>query len=160
MERFVIVCFLGQPPQGTFRSAEWPLHMTLVRPFNYEGPEAKLLSSLVICAQSGTQLALTASERLLFGHQEHIPVTTINPTPELQSLHYALISSLQTLGAELNSSSFNGSTEYHFHVTDQRDEMIPPGSTIQLTSFSLIDRQADGQPGLKGVIQTFQLSVG
>ncbi len=43
MQKFVIVSFISEPPADEFTSTDWPLHMTIVRPF-----QTDLLESVVI----------------------------------------------------------------------------------------------------------------
>lgn len=156
-KKFVIVCFLGNSIPLRFNSSEWPLHMTLVPPFIYDSRMDTLVLSLQEYAQVSLRFKVTVTARDLFGYDKNIPVSLISPINELRELHQGLISMLESLGARYKPNLFSADS-YNFHVTDQGDQKVLPGATVPISSFSLIDRRVDHQPGQKEVIQTFQLA--
>ena len=151
----VIVCFIDNPPSSIFQSSQWPMHMTLIPPFSYDGSINELNELLSNFSKEFIQFSVTASERALFGPNKDIPVTIIKQNEVLQGCYIKLLNLIEKLGIKYKYPSISGQN-YHFHITDKRGIKVPTNSDILLTGFSLVDRQVKGQPGIKQVIKTLK----
>ena len=140
-EKMIVVSFFEELDPGyRFPAGDWPMHLTLVRPFtvaeeSVENLEARLAGTLF----DQDPIEIVFEEKAQFGPQKDVPVTTVRPNAELQLLHDRLLALVDEGGA-INNSRWSGA-EYRPHVTRQRTGATEPGETAELASASLLDYQ-------------------
>ena len=154
--RFVVVSFLDKAPSKRFKSNEWPLHMTLLRPFIYDGPLELINENLNDLAKQLNPFTIKTSEDALFGPKENIPVQLVEINPGLSILHLRLAGLVTKLSLEYEYPALS-EEGYRFHITTQRGQKAPSNMELPVTGFSLVDRQADSEKGLKRAVNSFEL---
>lgn len=151
MNRYVIVSFLGKVPAGTsFTRTQWPLHITLIRPFDSYASEAELVAELTGALRYTKIFSLTGVSEELFGPELNIPVLELERTTDIVALNILLKRRFTNLA---NPSTPDIFTEYRPHVTHQAEGKISVGDTITVSSVSLVKYT----PGLLYVSNTVDL---
>lgn len=151
MRNYVIVCFLSRNPPLEFPSKEWPLHVTILRPFTSTcSPEEFGRMLEPICAQTPA-LTLTAKAEELFGPDNDVQVTELELTSELEMFQ------CQVLEACESRITFKLPAFPNFrpHLTVQQEGRVNVGDTVVLNSLSLVEQ---GQP--YRVVRTLNLRSG
>jgi len=152
--RFVVVSFLDKSPTEEFASSEWPLHMTLLPPFIYDGHLNEVCDELDAIAVNTNRFSVRTNGDALFGPNEDIPVELIEPSEYLSELHTRLASLVTKLGLAYEHPSLS-EDGYRFHITTQRGQRTPADAEIQINGFSLVDKQANNKTGVKKVVKSF-----
>lgn len=156
MPRLVVVLPLQPLRVGDgFTLKEWPLHVTVAPTF--VGVERKAVIDVI------TDL-LVAQPRLLvlagpdegFGRTQAIPVTVVDPSPELTGLHHRLLTALTAVGAVFDDPDFTGAG-YRAHVTKTRLAQAHPGDELALNQAALVDMEPEGDLRLRRVSWTIPL---
>jgi 2'-5' RNA ligase len=136
MARFVVVLPLVPLAAGDeFTVAEWPLHVTLVEPFQTElgAPDvARVLRSEV--AGVGVVRA-TAGEEALFGRRRDVPVTLVRDGGALGSLRERAVGALRDVGIDVGRTR----VEFRPHVTRKHHGRLRTGQRVELGTVALID---------------------
>ena len=152
-QKLIIVSFFEDLKPGyRFAASNWPLHLTLVRPFTTEGPVESIETALTKALDQQPAIAMDFGEIGQFGPHEDVPVTTVVKTPELQNLHDRLRALMEEYGA-VNNTQWSGK-EYRPHVTHQHHGKMEPGQSVQLRQASLLDYQ-DGENATRTILRTY-----
>lgn len=144
MPRFVVVLPLVPLTEGDeFTVADWPLHVTLVEPFQ-AGLDADELSEVVGGVEGigtgGTPIRATAGDEALFGRRRDVPVTLVQDGGELAGLRARTLHALVGAGIEVRSR-----LDFRPHVTRKQHGQLHPGDRVVLDTVALIDmRPAEG----------------
>ena len=136
-----------------FPASDWPLHLTVVPPFETTlAPDALSLSF----PPAGPITARVGAPES-FGARRTVPVLLIEPSAELTALHVALMDALEAAGARFGESRYVRAG-YRPHVT-VRDPADAPrtGDLIELSELALVDRAPDGRRGLRRVVARIPL---
>lgn len=126
--------FPGSSPV-TFPAGDWPLHVTIVPPFDTE-LDAEAVAALVPRVPPIPVLA-TARER--FGAHRTVPVTVLRASEPLHALHVAVVDALEAAGAVIRDQR-HLREGYRPHVTDQSAGRLHPGERALLTELSVVAR--------------------
>lgn len=122
----------------------WPLHITLVPWFHIE-EIITAEAALYAVARNFSKLTLTVGGEELFGANNTVPANVILPDPQLQDLHDAMMSDLQSAGAQFVSAAYTGK-DFHAHVTKKLRRPLRPGLTIDVNQFCLIETSTTKDP--------------
>ncbi|WP_434318857.1 2'-5' RNA ligase family protein [Leifsonia sp. P73] len=118
-----------------FAAGDWPLHITVVPPFQTE-LEADAVAALL---PHGPRIPVVAGARASFGHRHAVPVTLVRPSPALLALHTACVDALEAAGAVIaDQRHVRGG--YRPHASDQRSAALAPGDHAALTELALVAR--------------------
>lgn len=153
--RMIVVSFFEELDAGyRFPASDWPLHLTLVRPFAVaEESVADLEEKLAKTFSQQDPIGITFEKSAQFGPEQNVPVTTIAVNAELQSLHDRLLALTEENGAS-NDPRWSGAA-YRPHVTRQRTGAMEPGESAKLSSASILDYQDT----TRTVRRTYQFNV-
>ncbi len=152
-EKLIVVSFFQELEPGyRFSASDWPLHLTLVRPFSTEEPVEDIETALTEVFSEQSAITIDFGEVAQFGPREDVPVTTVVKTPELQDLHDRLLAVVEVPDA-VNNPQWSGN-EYRPHVSHQRQGAMPPGESAQLRQAALLDYQ-DGQNATRTIRRTY-----
>ncbi|HEX8227033.1 MAG TPA: 2'-5' RNA ligase family protein [Candidatus Saccharimonadales bacterium] len=158
-QKYSIVQFVEPIQEGfEFQMENWPLHVTFVDVFAVPSEEL-LIDELTASLASEVNLLVVSESYSSFGEGENtIPVTLLQSTPELQSLHDKLIDVLEANGAVFNSPQF---TRLGFvpHATYQKNAKLEIGQQIIVKELSLIDMFVGGDWHKRKVLRNFKLSA-
>lgn len=118
-----------------FPAGDWPLHVTLVPPFETE-LDAEAVAALV---PEVPPIPVVGGSRERFGAHRTVPVTVLRDSAPLRSLHTALVDGLEAAGATLRDQH-HLRAGFRAHVTDQRAGRLHPGEHALLTAVSVVSR--------------------
>lgn len=145
---FVDVVELGQ----VFPRGEWPLHMTYFPPIQTSF-DAKLAPNLRRYLNPMPPFEATVGESDFFGPQFDIHVRRIEPSPQLLTVHRALVAALRHLPHNARYRM-----PYNPHISiDKDDTRLQTGDVFEVGGLSIIEKPAHSQTwqviakiGLKG----------
>ncbi|MFB9748045.1 2'-5' RNA ligase family protein [Leifsonia shinshuensis] len=118
-----------------FGAGEWPLHITIVPPFQSE-LDADAVAALL---PRGPRIPVVAGCRASFGHRRAVPVTLIRPNPALLALHAACVDALEAAGAVV-ADQRHIRAGYRPHASDQRFGALAPGDHASLAELAIVER--------------------
>ncbi|MGN6425911.1 2'-5' RNA ligase family protein [uncultured Leifsonia sp.] len=123
-----------------FSGGDWPLHVTIVPPFETE-LDAPAVAALL---PRSPAVRVVAGERAAFGRHRDIPVTLLHPSPALLALHRDAVRALEAAGARIHDRHhiLDG---YRPHATRQRRAALDPGDHDTLTELALVERAPRSQ---------------
>jgi 2'-5' RNA ligase len=132
--------------EHVFPADDWPLHLTLVPPFDIDlAPDA-----VAARFPKPAPITVTAGGEALFGARRSVPVTLIQPSNELTELHAALVDALEAAGARIRDQK-HIREGYRPHATSQRSARLRAGDSVAVDSLALVDRAPAGLPGSRRV---------
>ncbi|MCD5347854.1 2'-5' RNA ligase family protein [Agromyces sp. H3Y2-19a] len=137
MARFVVVLPLSPLTVGDeFTVAQWPLHVTLVEPFETELDADVLGTALAAVAGSPGARAITVAvgDDAMFGPRRDILVSLVRDGGAIAALRAAAISALRGLGIDLVRMR----QDFRPHVTAKRHGRVDRGDRLQLGSLALV----------------------
>jgi 2'-5' RNA ligase len=122
-----------------FPSGDWPLHVTLVPPFETE-LDAEGVAALI---PRVPPIPVTGAAHERFGAHRTVPVTVLRHSPPLLALHTAVVEALEREGVTVRDQR-HIRDGYRPHVTDQRTGRLHPGERTLLTELSVVARAPHG----------------
>jgi hypothetical protein len=158
MPKYVLVYLFEPLPNGAeFLSGHWPLHITLVANFSIEWTADKTIEEITKLLINQTIVKSKALAETLLGPNKDVPVTLLEVTPSLTSLHRYITNMLAAAGATFDSPEYN-LDGYLPHATIQLENRLQLGDQVLLDKVTLVDMQANGDPKQRKVLETFKLS--
>lgn len=149
MSRYVIVSFLKKTTAGrTFSKLEWPLHLTVLRPFFSDTEDSKLIETLQISLAEKQKIALIGKSKELFGQNTDIVVTELEYNVQIQDLH----NSVEGAFGSFVSFESKQYLDYRPHVTTQGNESVEVGEKVVIDSVSLVKFNNDSRQVLVTII--------
>ena len=144
MARFVVVLPLVPLNAGDeFTVADWPLHVTLVEPFQAELAASEVAAAIRRVAETAEPVRASAGEPAMFGRRRDVPVTLVRDGGELAGLRTRTLDSLREAGIDM--ARLRARTDFRPHVTRKRHAHLSPGDRVVLDTVALIDmRPAEG----------------
>lgn len=141
MKEYIIVAWLKPPKETLFKRTTFPLlfplHMTVVGTFYPNISTEKIVDILNgVCA---TQKLFTShgKSRELYGPNLDVPVTTVERTEEIHTLHKQFLKALG-LSVRLKVPKYNNES-YSPHISDAVEGAINPGDKLSFNSISLVE---------------------
>jgi len=151
MPRFVVILPLQPLAAGDrFTTRDWPLHVTIVPVFTSPASAADI-ASLLECNLPA--LTIVAGHDEGFGPKNALPVTVVEPSPELAALHLALIDLLQP---QFKNPEYTGDA-YRAHITIKRGFRAVDGESYRLTQLALVDMEPEQELGMRRVLAVSNL---
>lgn len=158
--RLVVVLPLQPLAAGDgFSLREWPLHITVAPTFVVHQDCNAVISTISPVLRSQTRLLVLAGPDQGFGRSQAIPVTVVDPSPELTNLHHRLLIALTAVGAVFDDPDFTGAG-YRAHVTKTRLAHVHPGDHLTLDQVAVVDMAPEGDRRLRRVVWTSPLLDG
>ena len=144
MPRFVVVLPLVPLAEGDeFTVADWPLHVTLVEPFQVDlagEAVAAILGRVDGIGAGGSPIHAAAGDEAMFGRRRDVPVTLVEDGGELAALRAGTVRALAASGVDVRSR-----LDFRPHVTRKHHGSLRPGDRVLLDTVALIDmRPAEG----------------
>jgi 2'-5' RNA ligase len=144
MPRFVVVLPLVPLAEGDeFTVADWPLHVTLVEPFQADlngEAVAAILGGVDGIGSDGSPIHAAAGDEAMFGRRRDVPVTLVHDAGELAALRSRAMHALAAAGIDVRAR-----LEFRPHVTRKHHGSLRPGDRVVLDTVALIDmRPAEG----------------
>ncbi|VXB86530.1 conserved hypothetical protein [Arthrobacter sp. 9AX] len=169
MRKLILVAFVEPVSEGAvFPRTDWPLHITLVRfdvgtPAGADARPALSGSASDAVTEQVAALAAPHAEAALgarltvgsdagFGRNASVPVSLIEPQPDLQNLHGQLVGAVGSLGGKILTPAHTLSG-YRPHVSHHGDKRLNPGNAVVLDRIALVDMAPDGDRTVRRVLR-------
>ncbi|WP_448809280.1 2'-5' RNA ligase family protein [Agromyces bauzanensis] len=135
MARFVVVLpLVPLTPGDTFTVAQWPLHVTLVEPFETELDGDDLGAVLAPVAAGAQPIRADVGADAMFGPRRDILVSLVHDRGDLAVLRSAATAALRERGIDLGHTR----VDYRPHVTAKRHGRVHEGERLDLTTVALV----------------------
>jgi len=158
MLRLVVVLPLEPLELGSgYPLSEWPLHVTVAPTFVVATSLADVIAAIFPVLAEKRTLTARAGHTEGFGSSMSIPVSVVDPTPELTDLHTRLVGALREMGAVFDDPQYTG-TGYRAHVTVTRLAAARSGQELILRQAVIVDMQPSGDRRLRSVVWVRSLS--
>lgn len=156
MGRFAVVLPLEPLAAGEgFAVASWPLHVTVVEPFETHR-DAAWVSALIGGVMHGRRaIDAVAYDRAMFGPRRDVPVTLIRDGGPLGAMRTRVLRALRDADVDVARARL----DYRPHVTDTSNGSIPPGRAIRLTQAALVDLRPPEGRAMRTVAAVWDLSA-
>lgn len=157
LRNLIFVAFVEPVTDGqVFLRTEWPLHITLVR-FDADAspgadPAATLAAAADAPARAALGAALTVGEDAGFGRGGSVPVSLVEPHPELQALHEELVRAVSQLGGRILTPHHTLSG-YRPHISHRGAHRFSPGDAVVLDRIALVDMAPDGDRTVRRILR-------
>jgi 2'-5' RNA ligase len=156
-QKYVIVHFIDMPKvPSEFPYTEWPLHVTLLANFTISQPLEKLIKKLELYAQETEPFEIVSNGEDLFGPNQNVAVSLIQPSVSIQKIHTDLTAITKSLGAEYDEPQFM-SEGFKPHATKQINSRLEDKQTLTLSNFTLVDMYPDNDINRRRIIKTYKL---
>jgi len=118
-----------------FTVAEWPLHVTVVEPFESSETPERLVAALAPVAARAHTVRTTAGEDAWFGRRRDVLVSLVRDGGEIAALRDAALAALAPLGLDPQRVR----PDFRPHVTVKRHGRLFPGDHVVFDRLALID---------------------
>lgn len=154
MARYVVVLPLAPLQVGDeFTVAEWPLHVTVVEPFESPASPAELVAALGPVAQRSHEIGTTAGEDAMFGRNRDVPVSLIRDGGEIRMLREHALAALAPLGLDLGRAR----QDFRPHVSAKRHGRLRAGDRVRFDRLALIDMRPPAGSHHRAVVGVLEL---
>ncbi|RKO23389.1 hypothetical protein D7Z96_11085 [Pseudarthrobacter phenanthrenivorans] len=160
VRNLILVAFVEPVADGlVFPRSEWPLHITLVR-FDVGSTDGgDVAEHIAALAQEPAVAALgallTVGEDAGFGRNGSVPVSLIQPQPDLQNLHEQLVAAVGSLGGTILTPAHTLSG-YRPHVSHHGTKRLNPGDAVVLDRIALVDMAPDGDRTVRRILKLWR----
>lgn len=155
MARYVVVLPLALLEAGDeFTVADWPLHVTLVEPFDTATPADVLATALAQIARTAHPIGATAAEDAMFGARKDVPVSLITDGGEIRMLRTQALAALEPLGLDARRVR----PDFRPHVTAKHHGRLRPGDRVRFDRLALIDMRPSTGAHHREVVGVARLS--
>ncbi|HEX6956194.1 MAG TPA: 2'-5' RNA ligase family protein [Agromyces sp.] len=136
MGRFAVVLPLDPlAPGDVFPVSAWPLHVTVVEPFDTHHDAAWVADRLDPVLRGRRVVVAEAFDRAMFGPKRDVPVTLVRDPGPLGAMRVRLLAALREADVDVARARL----EYRPHVTDAAGASIAPGRRVRLSRVALVD---------------------
>ncbi|AWB87565.1 2'-5' RNA ligase family protein [Mycetocola zhujimingii] len=157
MSRVVVVVPLNPLRNGeSFLVSSWPLHITVVPPFETEAETPAIAAALAEAVGDLASFSVVAAGDELFGRRHDIPVTLIADDERLLTLRERLVAAVRPLATSPDERAFSR-PEFRPHVTVKGENRVADGEELHLTQVALVDMAPRQSPGGRTVLATVPL---
>jgi 2'-5' RNA ligase len=136
MARFVVVLPLVPLIAGDeFTVADWPLHVTLVEPFQTDLPSSAVAEAVGRVAAEAAVVRASGGDEAMFGRRRDVPVTLVDDAGTLEPLRERALAALGSAGVHLARVR----PDFRPHVTRKHGRLLRPGEPVVLDTVALVD---------------------
>lgn len=156
MGRFAVVLPLEPLAAGEgFRVAAWPLHVTVVEPFETHHDRAWVADLIGSVLHGRRAIDAVAFDRAMFGPKRDVPVTLVRDGGPLGAMRTRLLRALREADVDVARARL----DYRPHVTDGLNGSIAPGRAIRFTQAALVDLRPPEGPSMRTVAAVWPLEA-
>jgi 2'-5' RNA ligase len=136
MGRFAVVLPLEPlAARDVFPVSAWPLHVTVVEPFETRHDAAWVAELLAPVLHGRRPIEADAFDRAMFGPRRDVPVTLLRDPGPLAAMRVRLLGALRDADVDVARAR----VDYRPHVTDASTGTIAPGHAVRLPQVALVD---------------------
>jgi hypothetical protein len=162
MRNLILVAFVEPVADGLeFPRDDWPLHITLVK-FDVDGGPGTGLPDRIaglidqpVRSALGQRLSIGADAG--FGRMQSIPVSLVEPSRPLQSLHETLVRTVVDLPGKVPTPNYT-MENYRPHVSHHGDKRMRPGDDVVLDRVALVDMAPDGDHTVRRILMLWEVT--
>lgn len=136
-----------------FTVAEWPLHLTVVEPFESRASPAELVAALDPVALASRAIETTAGADAMFGRNGDVPVSLITDGGEIRMLRERALAALAPLGLDLGRVRL----DFRPHVSEKRHGRLHTGDRVTFDRLALIDMRPPAGSHHRAVVGVLEL---
>lgn len=156
MGRYAVVLPLEPLAAGEgFPVAAWPLHVTVVEPFETHHDRAWVADLLGGVLHGRRAIDAVAFDRAMFGPKRDVPVTLVRDGGPLGAMRTRLLRALREADVDVARARL----DYRPHVTDSVNGSIAPGRAIRFTQAALVDLRPPEGPSMRTVAAVWPLEA-
>ncbi|GAA2043427.1 hypothetical protein GCM10009819_32570 [Agromyces tropicus] len=136
MGRFAVVLPL-EPLEvgGSFPVAAWPLHVTVIEPFETEHDADWVVDVIGPELHGRRTISADAVGRAWFGRRHDVPVTLLRDRGPLGAMRTRLLGALRDADIDVARARL----DYRPHVSDGVHDPVEPGRVLRLPQAALVD---------------------
>jgi 2'-5' RNA ligase len=154
MARFVVVLPLVPLTAGDeFTVADWPLHVTLVEPFQTELSPAVVAEVVGRAASGAGVIRASGGEAAMFGRRRDVPVTLVEEGGALEQLRDHALAALGDAGVDFGRVR----PDFRPHVTRKHGRQLRPGEPVVLETVALVDMHPAAGSHHRSVVAVWRL---
>jgi 2'-5' RNA ligase len=158
MVRVVVVIPLEPLHAGArFAVKEWPLHVTVVPPFNTHASVDDLARAIAETTAGIPPFEVRAGGSAQFGRRHDIPVTLVEEDARLTDLHDRLAAALHPFALPSSERAFVPGP-YRPHVTVKGERHAAEGALLVLGQIAIVDMAPRSSPGGRQVLAIVDLT--
>ncbi|MEI5584967.1 2'-5' RNA ligase family protein, partial [Agromyces sp. CCNWLW208] len=152
--RFAVVLPLEPVTAGeSFPVSAWPLHVTVVEPFETHHEAAWVVALLGPVLHGRRAVDADASDRAMFGTRRDVPVTLLRDAGPLGAMRVRVLSALREADVDVARAR----ADYRPHVTDTAHGTVAPGRRVRLTQVALVDLRPPEGRAMRTVLAVWPL---
>jgi 2'-5' RNA ligase len=154
MPRFAVVLPLEPVAAGeAFPVSAWPLHVTVVEPFETHHDAAWVVALLGPVLHGRRVVDADAVDRAMFGPKRDVPVTLLRDPGPLGAMRARLLSALREADVDVARAR----VDYRPHVTDASTGAVAPGAVVRLPQVALVDLRPPEGRSMRTVVGVWPL---
>ncbi len=157
-QKYVVAHFFDDLDNGyNFSAKAWPLHITLLPLFVLNGSITELENKLGIhCAQlHPVKTSVIGHE--MFGPDRNIPVSLMDPTPEVTALHNKLVDIIKG-DVIFDHPQFIG-LGFRPHVSDTPAGRLNENEVQSIDSLTLVDMYPQEDIDRREILRTYRFKL-
>lgn len=158
MARYGFATLIGDYPAGyEFKPDNIPLHLTHVDSFEVDLNSDELASRLGRVLAGQRSFSVKAIADTMLGSDKNIPVTMLELTPELVTLHRIIMDMLDAEGAILKNLHFHRD-DFSPHVSAYGTRRVAIGEEVLIKDVSIGVKTGDGVDAVHRIVATLPLT--
>ncbi|MFC9917558.1 2'-5' RNA ligase family protein [Agromyces binzhouensis] len=138
---------------GSFPVSSWPLHVTVVEPFETDHGTAWVSDLIGPVLHGRRSIRATAFDRAMFGRRRDVPVTLVRDDGPLGAMRTRLLDALRDADVDVARAR----PDYRPHVTDTAHGSVPPGRSIRFAQVALVDLRPPEGRAMRSVAAVWSL---
>ena len=142
INRFIVSCMIKKSPVGAVFT-KWPLHLTIVPWFLYEGDVNELIERMKQKLKDIRPFKIQVGDQKMFGPNRDVPVKLVDKNVELTKLHSTIYHLLLSSGTQPEREEYNTAV-YTPHITVRGDRNIASGEIVTIDSVDILRDLQDG----------------
>lgn len=175
MRNLIVVAFLEPVTEGMeFPRDAWPLHITLVKfdvveqlPADDGGADAVLSGDTLAAQVAGLMDAparaalgstVTVGGEAGFGRGGSVPVSLIEPSAPLQTLHEALVAAVEAMHGRIATPGYT-MAGFRPHVSHRGEKAPRAGGQLVVDRIALVDMAPDGGHATRRVLRLWEATL-
>lgn len=157
-QKYVVAHFFEDLDTGyNFSAREWPLHITLLPLFVLNSSIAELDKKLEILCTQLHPVKTSVIGHEMFGEDRNIPVSLMDPTPEVIALHTMLVDTIK--GEVLfDHPQFIG-PGFRPHVSNSPVGQLNENEARRIDSLTLVDMYPQNNIDRREILQTYRFKL-
>jgi hypothetical protein len=152
MARYGLATIFEPHPVGhEFTVDSLPLHISIIDSFEVNLEADELAAKLRAALKNQKPFSVMALADEMYGPEKDIPVTTLELSAELVSLHRIIIALLMQEGAVLKNPQFNGDN-FTPHISIYGSKRVNPGEQVLINDISIAAKVSEAEDANRQVL--------